>query len=76
MIAPKYLSLIRGQQSRPTFSLFLPYARGEQTYRQGLGLGLYIASEIAKAHAGIITVHSSSIETTFTFLMPVNRRDL
>jgi signal transduction histidine kinase len=76
MIAPKYLSLIRGQQSRPTFSSFLPFARGEQIYRQGLSLGLYIVSEIAKAHAGIITVHSSSIETTFTFSMPVNRRDL
>ena len=33
--------------------LFYPFARGEvRPSQQGLGLGLYIASEIAKAHGG------------------------
>ena len=38
--------------------------------RQGLGLGLYIASEIARAHGGKIDVGSSPAETRFTFRMP------
>jgi len=51
--------------------LFLPFARGEQSAQQGLGLGLYIASEIAKAHGGKITVQSSADQTTFSFAMPL-----
>jgi sigma-B regulation protein RsbU (phosphoserine phosphatase) len=36
-----------------------PFFRGEvQPSQQGLGLGLHIASEIAKAHGGIIDVTS------------------
>ena len=37
---------------------------------QGLGLGLYIASEIARAHGGTLYVNSSADETRFTFRMP------
>ena len=37
---------------------------------QGLGLGLYIASEIARAHGGALTVASGPQETRFTFRMP------
>ena len=37
-----------------------------------LGLGLYIASEIAKAHGGRIDVVSGSYETRFTFVMPID----
>jgi signal transduction histidine kinase len=52
--------------------LFLPFARGAvRPSQQGLGLGLYIASEIAKAHGGHIDVVSSSAETRFTFRMPL-----
>lgn len=36
----------------------------------GLGLGLYIASEIAHAHGGTISVTSDEAETRFTFAMP------
>ena len=36
----------------------------------GLGLGLYIANEIAGAHAGSISVHSVSEATTFTLKLP------
>ena len=48
--------------------LFLPFKRGEgRPGVQGLGLGLYIASEIAKAHGGMIDVSSDEQETCFTF---------
>lgn len=52
--------------------LFLPFHRGGTgANAQGLGLGLYIASEIAKAHGGRIDVLSEEAETRFTFRMPV-----
>jgi signal transduction histidine kinase len=38
----------------------------------GLGLGLYIASEISRAHGGRVSVASSPDETRFTFRMPIN----
>jgi signal transduction histidine kinase len=51
-------------------NLFKPFARrGER--RQGLGLGLYIASEIARAHGGALGVESGPGETRFTFRMPL-----
>ena len=52
--------------------LFQPFFRGEvRASQQGLGLGLYIASEIARAHNGVLTVSSSPDETRFTFRMPL-----
>jgi sigma-B regulation protein RsbU (phosphoserine phosphatase) len=45
--------------------------RGENASEKGLGLGLYIASEIAKAHGGVLTASSSPTETRFTFRMPL-----
>jgi signal transduction histidine kinase len=54
--------------------LFLPFARGEvRPSQQGLGLGLYIASEIAKAHGGTIDVTSTPEVTCFTLRMPLQR---
>ena len=51
--------------------LFAPYERGAvRPSQQGLGLGLYIASEIARAHGGTLTVSSTVEETCFTFKMP------
>ena len=53
-------------------TLFQPYERGGQSdAREGLGLGLYIASMIAAAHRGKVTVASSPEETRFTFTMPL-----
>jgi sigma-B regulation protein RsbU (phosphoserine phosphatase) len=50
--------------------LFQPFFRGEdRSSQQGLGLGLHIASEIAKAHGGTLTATSSVEETRFTFRM-------
>jgi sigma-B regulation protein RsbU (phosphoserine phosphatase) len=52
--------------------LFEPFFRGKShASRQGLGLGLYIASQIAKAHGGELTVSSTAEETRFTFTMPL-----
>lgn len=52
--------------------LFQPFYRGEaHGPSHGLGLGLYIAAEIAKAHSGSIEVASSEAETRFKFRMPL-----
>ena len=52
--------------------LFHPYARGKDAQKEeGLGLGLYIAREIARAHGGTLEATSSPEETRFTFRMPV-----
>jgi sigma-B regulation protein RsbU (phosphoserine phosphatase) len=55
--------------------LFQPFYRGEvRSNLQGLGLGLYIASQIAQAHNGTLTVTSDNNQTVFTFLMPTAMR--
>lgn len=59
--------------------LFQPFARqgGSRpasqnvTPQDGLGLGLFIASQIAHAHGGDVDVESSADETCFTFTMPI-----
>ncbi|TMV13685.1 GAF domain-containing sensor histidine kinase [Arenibacterium halophilum] len=56
-------------------SLFQPFSRNENKQKslRGLGLGLYIASQIALAHRGQIDVSSSEeAGTTFTLRMPAN----
>lgn len=54
--------------------LFKPYVRavGDRP-RPGLGLGLYIASEIARSHGGTITAMSNARDGT-TFVAEVPRR--
>jgi phosphoserine phosphatase RsbU/P len=52
--------------------LFEPFFRGDvRASRQGLGLGLHIASQIAQAHGGRIDVTSTPEETRFTLRMPL-----
>ncbi|MEP6534953.1 MAG: GAF domain-containing sensor histidine kinase [Bryobacteraceae bacterium] len=52
--------------------LFQPFYRSSVAVqnREGLGLGLYIAHEIATAHGGTLTVSSTDAETRFTLRMP------
>jgi signal transduction histidine kinase len=52
--------------------LFEPYVRASgDRPRHGLGLGLYIASEIARSHGGTLHAESSAESgTTFTALLP------
>jgi signal transduction histidine kinase len=51
-------------------NLFKPYTRGDRPSQQGLGLGLYIASQIAQAHGGTLKATSTADETRFVFEMP------
>lgn len=54
--------------------LFQPFYRAEgRSTSQGLGLGLYIASQIAKAHGGTLSVSSNNLRTTFALSMPTRR---
>jgi signal transduction histidine kinase len=51
--------------------LFQPFFRASsRPDHQGLGLGLFIAHEIAGAHEGTLTVHSDDGETLFKLRMP------
>jgi sigma-B regulation protein RsbU (phosphoserine phosphatase) len=73
------LSVANGGEPIPEAAkahLFQPFFRGDvRPSQQGLGLGLYIASEIAKAHGGALKVSSTPEETRFTFMMPLVRAD-
>lgn len=52
--------------------LFQPFVRASaEENGEGLGLGLFIASEIARGHGGAINVSSGPEETRFTFRMPI-----
>lgn len=53
--------------------IFKPLRRGKSgttTNNSGLGLGLYIASEIAQAHGGEIAVDASDHQTVFMVTLP------
>jgi signal transduction histidine kinase len=53
-------------------NLFQPFGRGKaRAGEQGLGLGLYIASEIARVHGGTLEAKSDADSTRFTFRMPL-----
>jgi signal transduction histidine kinase len=55
--------------------LFEPFERGAvRPSQQGLGLGLYISSQIAVAHGGNLSASSTPEETRFTFRMPTTVR--
>lgn len=51
--------------------LFQPFFRGDDRVKHGLGLGLHIASEIARAHRGTLVARSDDLATTFVFAMPI-----
>ncbi|MET0986066.1 MAG: GAF domain-containing sensor histidine kinase [Steroidobacteraceae bacterium] len=65
----------RGSPINPALidKLFQPFFRATANPRQdGLGLGLYIANEIAHGHGGKLEVTSSDEATRFTFTMPIH----
>lgn len=70
------LTVVNGGEPIPLAAmdrLFQPFYRGEvRPSMQGLGLGLYIASQIAQAHGGRLDVKSDAVETRFIFRMPLN----
>lgn len=69
------LSVANGGEPIPEAALqrlFEPFFRRDvRASRQGLGLGLHIAAQIAKAHNGTLTVTSTPEETRFSFVMPL-----
>lgn len=69
------LSVANGGEPIPAVALarlFQPFERGAvRPSLQGLGLGLYISSQIAKAHGGALAATSTPDETRFTFRMPL-----
>lgn len=70
------LSVANGGKPIPESALqrlFQPFYRGEAKSRQqGLGLGLFIASEIARAHGGSLDVVSDVEQTRFSLHIPAN----
>ena len=68
------LSVVNGGEPIPDNvreHLFQPFFRGEaRQSRNGLGLGLFIAWEIAKAHDGTLEATSTVEETRFTLKIP------
>lgn len=74
------LSVTNGGDPIPELTrdkLFEPFFRGGGGgSRNGLGLGLFIVTEIAKAHGGRMEVEFEPGETRFTFTMPRMRRSL
>lgn len=53
-------------------NLFKPFfSTNSANNKSGLGLGLYISSEIAEAHGGKMDVTSTEEKTTFKFTMPI-----
>jgi signal transduction histidine kinase len=49
--------------------LFEPFAQGDRS-GNGVGLGLFIARQIARAHGGDIVAHSAPGKTVFTVFVP------
>ncbi len=63
-----------GMSSEQCTTLFQPYTKGNLEKRKtGLGLGLYLCSQIIQAHGGKIGVESQINQgTTFWFTLPLN----
>jgi signal transduction histidine kinase len=54
--------------------LFKPFWRAKSSRpREGLGLGLFIAAEIAASHGGTLTAQTSEGRTSFMLAMPARK---
>jgi two-component system sensor histidine kinase/response regulator len=58
------------------FEAFKQAPTAARTHRSGLGLGLFIAREIARAHGGDLVVQSSDDGTTFEVILPREARPI
>jgi PAS domain S-box-containing protein len=58
----------RGAPISDPVGIFEPFRRGDQS--TGLGLGLYIVQQIARAHGGAVTVFSTEDGTVFRVELP------
>jgi two-component system sensor histidine kinase/response regulator len=54
-------------------TLFQPFRGGQSGVSRGLGLGLYIVDQIARAHGGTVTATSDETETRFVVTLPRRR---
>jgi signal transduction histidine kinase len=66
------ISVVNGGNPIPAEArqhLFQPFYRASGSSTVGLGLGLFIASEIAEAHGAQLLMASDDSETRFTFKM-------
>jgi signal transduction histidine kinase len=62
------------EQRAKIFERFYRAASSKQRAIPGLGMGLYIVTEIIKRHGGTITVDSAVGKgSTFTVILPLNR---
>ncbi len=69
------LSVVNGGPPIPAAvreGLFQPFFRtASHAGQDGLGLGLYIVAEIARAHGGTVDVESTPLQTAFSFRLPL-----
>lgn len=60
-----------GIKKRELKKVFEGFHKGEKNYKEGMGLGLFIAKDIIKRHKGTVQVKSTYGEgTTFTITLP------
>jgi len=50
--------------------VFDRFYKGESTASTGMGLGLFLASEIVRSHKGKITIHNSNNDVELKVLLP------
>jgi signal transduction histidine kinase len=61
----------RGESPRDLLPrLFDPFVEAPNSGRHGLGLGLYIVQQIARAHGGKVSAESSNGTTTMKVALP------
>ncbi|WP_417885443.1 ATP-binding protein [Zunongwangia sp.] len=72
------ISVINSGRTIPEFmhkNIFKPYVKqNSKNNIKHLGLGLYVAHEIAKAHNGSMDFSSEDGQTIFSFKMPLNQK--
>ncbi|MEM6630590.1 MAG: two-component regulator propeller domain-containing protein [Bacteroidota bacterium] len=70
-----YLTVSNTAPNFPESSLVQLFNRfyQEDTYTEGVGIGLSLVKELVKLHEGAVTVNSEKDEITFSVKLPINR---